>query len=211
MSKKQIIRLIIAAAVLFGGLILIACGVTHWKTGFDCSFKLTPDEHPAELYHLVTEGTALKPGSYTLTLEGNLGAGSGTQSAVRVDDVDGEIIMQEVLSGGGENSFEFKVQDRIRQVRIYIIYDPASGVINVKNAEISTDNVVYKGSVIRQAVIASLFILLWAFLTFRFVFPERYRGFTSTLERKISALEDAAPSKTENAYLKTEEIPPWMS
>ena len=183
MSKKQWKRLIIAAAVLLGGIILIACGVMHWKTAFECSFKLTPDKHSADLYHLVTDGTALKPGSYTLTLSGYLGAGNGTQSAVRIDDIDGEILLQEVLSGGEENTFEFKVQDRIRQIRIHIIYDPASGMVNVKNAVISTDNVVYKESVIRQAIIAFLFILLWAFLTFRFVFPEQYRGLISTFEK----------------------------
>ena len=100
MSKKQLKRLIIAAAVLLGGIILIACGAMRWQTAFECSFKLTPDKHPAELYHLVTEVTALKPGSYTLTLSGDLGAGNGTQSAVRVDDTDGEILLQEVLPGG---------------------------------------------------------------------------------------------------------------
>ena len=190
MNKKQITRLIIAAAALLCGIILIACGVMHWQAAFECSFKLTPDKHPAELYHLVTEVTALKPGSYTLTLSGDLGAGNGTQSAVRVDDVDGEILLQEVLSGGEENTFEFKVQDRIRQVRIHIIYDPASGMVNVKNAVISTDNVVYKESVIRQAIIAFLFILVWAFLAFRFVFPEQFREFISPLEQKINALVD---------------------
>ena len=183
MSKKQWKRLIIAAAVLLGGIILIACGAMRWQTAFECSFKLTPDEHPAELYHLVTEGTALKPGDYTLTLSGDLGAGNGTQSAVRVDDADGEILLQEVLPGGEENSFEFKVQDRIRQVRLRIIYDPASGMVNVKNAVISTHNVVYKESVIRQAKIAFLFILVWVFFAFRFVFPEQYREFISPLER----------------------------
>ncbi len=189
MSKKQIIRLIIAAAVLLGGIILIICGVMHWETDFEFSFKLTPDEHPAELYHLVTEATALKPGSYTLTLNGDLGAGNGTQSAVRVDDIDGEILFQEVLSGGEENTFEFKIPDRIRQIRIRILYDPASGVINVRRAVISTDNVVYRASAIRQAVIAVLFTLLWIFLIFRYVFPKQYREFIATSKQKIIALE----------------------
>ena len=192
MSKKQWIRLIIAAAVLLGGIILIARGVMYWKTGFECSFKLSPDQYPADLYHLVTEGAALKPGNYTLTLSGNLGAGSGTQSAVRIDDEDGEILLQEPLSGGEENSFEFKVQGRIRQIRIHVIYDPASGMVNVRNAAISTDHVLYKESVIRHAIITFLFILLWAFLTFRLVFPEQFRGLIATLERKFSALEDAS-------------------
>ena len=193
MSKKQWIQLIIAAAVLLGGIILINLDIMHWKAAFECSFKLTPDEHPAELYHLVTEGITLKPGNYTLTLNGNLGSGSGTQSAVRVDDTDGEILLQEVLLGGEENSFKFKVPDRVRQTRIHIIYDPDSGIVNVKKAAISTDHVLYKESIIRQAIITSLFILLWAFLTFWYVFPEQYRGFISTLEQKIIALEDVSP------------------
>ena len=190
MSKKQWIRLILAAAVLLGGIILITCGVMYWKTGFECSFKLTPDYYPAQLYHL--EDTALKPGSYTLTLSGNLGAGSGTKSTVIVENSDGEILLQEVLSGGEENSFELKVQNWSRQISIHILYDPDSGVINVKKAVISSDHVLYKNSVIRQAIIAFLFILFWAFLTFRLVFPRQYRGFISTLERKIIALEDVS-------------------
>ena len=192
MSKKQWIRLILAAAALLGGIILINRNIMRWETAFECSFKLTPDEHPAELYHLVMEGAALKPGSYTLTLSGDLGAGSGTQSAVRVDDVDGEILLQEVLAGGKENSFEFEVRDRVRQIRIHVIYDPASGMVNVRNAAISTDHVLYKESVIRHAILTFLFILLWAFAAFRLVFPEQFRGLIATLERKFSALEDAS-------------------
>ena len=192
MSKKQLKRLIIAATVLLGGIIFVNLDITHWKTAFECSFKLIPDKHSAELYHLVTEGIALKPGNYTLTLSGNLGAGSGTQSAVRVDDTDGEILLQEVLSGGEENTFGFKVSDQIRQIRIHFLYDPTSGVINVKDAEISTDNVVYKEAVIRQTIITFLFILLWAFFAFQYVFPVQYRGFISSLEQKINALEDVS-------------------
>ena len=196
MSKKQLLLLVIAAVVLLGGIILINRDIMHWETAFDCSFKLTPDKHPAELYHLVTESTALKPGSYTLTLNGNLGAGSGTQSAVRVDDADGEILLQEVLSGGEENSFEFNVQDRIQQIRIHIIYDPASGVISVNKAVISTDNVLYKISVLRKAILTFLFVLLWAFLTLRFVFPEQYRGFIAAVEQKSFALLNVLPGQS---------------
>ena len=209
MSKKQWKRLIIAAAVLLGGIILIACGAMRWQTAFECSFKLTPDEHPAELYHLVTEGAALKPGNYTLKLSGDLGAGNGTQSAVRVDDADGEILLQEVLSGGEENTFEFEVPDRIRQIRIHIIYDPASGVINIKNAVISTHNVVYKESAIRQAIIAFFFILLWAFLAFRFVFPEQYRKFFSPLEQKINAFMNVIFSERNSGITKKLNISNW--
>lgn len=196
MSKKQLLLLVIAAVVLLGGIILINRDIMHWETAFDCSFKLTPDEHPAELYHLVTDGAALKPGSYTLTLNGNLGAGAGAQSAVKVDDADGEILLQENLAGGEENSFEFKVQDRIRQIRIHVLYDPSSGVISVAKAVISTDNVVYKESIIRQTIITFLFILLWAFLTFRFVFPEQYRGFIATVEQKSIALLNVLPGQS---------------
>ena len=202
MSKKQLIRLIIAAAVLLGGITLIIRGVMHWQTSFEFSFQLTPDKHPAELYHLVTEGAALKPGSYTLTLSGNLGAGSGTQSAVRVDDTDGEILLQEVLSGGEENSFEFKVPARIRQIRIHILYDPDSGAINVRKAAITTDHVVYKESVIRQTIIAFLFISLWAFLSFQLVFPEQYRRFISMLEQKIAALEEVSAGENHERFNK---------
>ena len=41
--------------------------------------------------------------------------------------------------------------------------------------KISTDGILYKESLLRHLTITAFFFLLWALLTFRFVFPEQYR------------------------------------
>ena len=175
MKKKQWILLIIAACVLLGGVFLINRDIMHWETAFGCSFKLMPDKYPEDVYHLDMEAVTLKPGTYTLTLNGDLGAGNGARSAVKVDDAEGEVLLESVLDGGEENKFEFSVGDRIRQIRIHIFYDPGSDVINIKKVKISTESVLYKESLIRHIAVTAFFFLLWAFLSFRLIFPEQYR------------------------------------
>ena len=203
MSKKSLIRLAFAAAVLLVGIILINLDIAHWETAFDCRFKLEPDKHSAGLYHLEMEGAALKPGKYTLTLTGNLGAKSGPQSSVRIDDTDGEILLEEIFSGGEENRFEFEVQDRVRRIRIHILYNPASGAISVNKAVISTNNVLYKENVIRHAKITVIFVLICTFLyfAFRFVFPKQYRNFTPALDRKITDLLSIFSGEKNKSFL----------
>ena len=101
MKKKQCVLLIIALAVLLGGVFLINRDILHWETIFGYKLALNPDEYAEDFYHLDTDNLVLKPGSYTITLIGNLGAESGSRSAVKVDDSDGNILLQSDFSGGG--------------------------------------------------------------------------------------------------------------
>ncbi len=175
MSKKQWILLIIALAVLCGGLFLINRDIMHWETVFAYKLALVPDEHAVDFYRLDTDDLVLKPGTYTLTISGDFEAEDGARSSLRVDDYDGEILLQEELSGGTENTFELSVESYVRKIRIYVIYNPKSGEINVDSVRISSEGILYKESVLRHLTITAVFFLLWGLLSFRFVFPEQYR------------------------------------
>ncbi len=175
MNKKQWILLIIALAVLCGGLFLINRDIMHWETAFAYKLALVPDEHAVDFYRLDTDDLVLKPGTYTLTISGDFEAEDGARSSLRVDDYDGEILLQEELSGGTENTFELSIESYVRKIRIYVIYNPKSGEINVDSVRISSEGILYKESVLRHLTITAVFFLLWGLLSFRFVFPEQYR------------------------------------
>ena len=175
MKKKQWILLIIALAVLCGGVFLINRDILHWETAFAYKLALNPDEYTEDFYHLDTNDLVLKPGVYTITASGNLGAESGPRSAVKVDDADGEILLQEDFYGGTENAFELNIESHVRQIGIHVLYAPASGEIGVDKVKISSDDILYKESLLRHLTITVFFFLLCALLTFRLVFPERYR------------------------------------
>ena len=174
MKKKQWMLLAIALVVLCAGLFLINRDILHWETVFGYKLALNPDEYAEDFYHLDTNDLALKPGVYTLTLDGNLGEESGARSAVKVDDSEGEILLQEDFYGGTENTFELVIENHTRKIGIHILYAPASGEISVDRAKISSDGILYKESLLRHLTITIFFFLLWAFLVFRLVFPEQY-------------------------------------
>ena len=175
MNKKQWTLLIIAFAVLLGGVFLINRDILHWETAFAYKLALVSGEQSEDFYHLDTQDLVLKPGTYKLTLSGNLGAESGPRSAVKVEDADGEILLQEDFYGGTENTFELNIENHVRQIGIHVLYDPASGEIGIDKVEISSDGILYKESVLRHLTITAVFFLVWALLTFRIVFPEQYR------------------------------------
>ena len=77
--------------------------------------------------------------------------------------------------GGVENNFYLDIEGKARKIGIHILYTPASGEIGVDKVKISTESVLYKESLLRHLTITVFFFLLWAFLTFRIVFPEQYR------------------------------------
>ena len=175
MNKKQWILLIIAFAVLLGGVFLINRDILHWETTFAYKLALVPDERGVDFYRLDTDDLVLKPGTYTLTISGNFEAENGARSSLRVDDYDGDILLQEELQGGTENTFEVSVESSVRKIRIYVIYNPKSGEVNVDSVKISSEGILYKESVLRHFTVTAFFFLLWAWLTFRIVFPEQYR------------------------------------
>lgn len=101
MDKKQWVLLIAAVCILLGGIALLNRDVMHWETAFEYKLELNPNEYAEDFYHLDTQGLVLKPGVYTLTLYGNLGAEYGARSAIKVDDSEGEILFQSDFYGGG--------------------------------------------------------------------------------------------------------------
>ncbi len=175
MNKKQWIPLVFALVVLCGGVLLINRDILHWETTFAYKLALVPDERVVDFYRLDTDDLVLKPGTYTLTISGNFEAENGARSSLRVDDYDGVILLQEELQGGTENTFELSVESYVRKIRIYVIYNPKSGEVNVDSVKISSEGILYKESVLRHLTITAFFFLLWAWLTFRLVFPEQYR------------------------------------
>ena len=175
MNKKQWVLLIIALAVLCGGMFLINRDILHWETTFGYKLALNPDEYAEDFYHLDTDDLVLKPGSYTLTIHGNLGTGDGARSAIKVDDSEGEILLQSDFTGGEENNFSLDIEGKARKIGIHILYAPASGQISVDKIKISSDGILYKEPLLRHLTITAVFFLLWALLAFRIVFPEQYR------------------------------------
>ncbi len=175
MTKKQLVLLIIAVCVLLGGVFLINRDIMHWETAFVYKLKLNPDEYAEDFYHLDTQDLVLKPGAYTLTVSGNLGADDGAHSAIKVDDFNGEILFQSDFLGGAENNFYIEIEDKARKIGIHILYTPASGEISVDKIKISSDSILYKESVLRHLTISIFFCLALAFLVLRFIFHEQYR------------------------------------
>ncbi len=175
MKKKQLVLLIIALTVLLGGVFLINRDILHWETAFGYKLALNPDEYAEGFYHLDTDDLVLKPGSYTLTIQGNLGTGDGARSAIKVDDSEGEILLQSDFTGGEENNFSLDIEGKARKIGIHILYAPASGQISVDKIKISSDGILYKESLLRHLTVTVFFSLFWALLTFRIVFPEQYR------------------------------------
>ena len=175
MTKKQWVLLIIAVIVLLGGVFLINRDILHWETAFAYKLKLNPDEYTEDFYHLDTQDLVLKPGSYTLTLIGNLGVDDGAKSSIKVDDSEGEILYQSDFYGGTENVFDLTIEGHSREIGIHVLYDPASGEIAVDKVKISSDGILYKETILRHLTITVFFCLLLALLTLRFAFPEQYR------------------------------------
>ena len=175
MKKKQWILLIIAVCVLLGGMFLINRDILHWETAFAYKLKLNPDEYTEDFYHLDTQDLVLKPGAYTLTLTGNLGVDDGAKSSIKVDDSEGEILYQSDFYGGTENVFDLTIENHAREIGIHILYDPASGEIDIDKVKISSDGILYKETIFRHLTITLFFCLLLALLTLRLAFPDRYR------------------------------------
>ncbi len=175
MNRKQWILLIVAVCILLGGIALINRDVMHWEAAFVYKLALNPNEYTEDFYHLDMRDLVLKPGAYTLTISGNLGAENGARSSIKVDDSEGEILYQADFYGGVENKFDINIENYARKIGIHILYAPASGEISVDKVRISSEAVLYKESLLRHLTLTIFFILLWAFLTFRLVFPERYR------------------------------------
>ncbi len=175
MNRKQWILLIVAVCILLGGIALINRDVMHWEAAFVYKLALNPNEYTEDFYHLDMRDLVLKPGTYTLTISGNLGAEDGARSSIKVDDSEGEILYQADFYGGVENKFDINIENYARKIGIHILYTPASGEISVDKVRISSEAVLYKESLLRHLALTIFFILLWAFLTFRLVFPERYR------------------------------------
>ena len=175
MKKKQWMLLVTAVCLLLGGIFLINRDILHWETVFGYKLKLNPDEYAEGFYHLDTNDLILKPGSYTLTLDGNLGAESGARSAVKVDDSEGETLLQSDFVGGAENNFYLDIEGKARKIGIHILYTPASGEISVDKVKLSSDGILYKEPFLRHLTVTVFFFLLWTLLTFRLVFPGQYR------------------------------------
>ncbi len=175
MKKKQWALLIIALAVLLGGVFLINRDIMHWETVFAYKLKLNPEEYAEDFYHLDTQDLVLKPGAYTLTFTGNFGVDDGAKSSIKVDDSEGEILYQSDFYGGVENEFYITIENHAREIGLHVLYAPASGEISVDKIKISSDGILYKDSLLRHLTVTASFILAWAFLTFRIVFPDRYR------------------------------------
>ena len=100
MNKKQWVLLIAAVCVLIGGVCLINRDILHWETAFGYKLKLNPDEYTEGFYHLDTQDLILKPGAYTLTMDGNFGVDDGAKSSIKVDDSEGETLYQSDFYGG---------------------------------------------------------------------------------------------------------------
>ncbi len=101
MNRKQWILLIVAVCILLGGIALINRDVMHWEAAFVYKLALNPNEDTEDFYHLDMRDLVLKPGTYTLTINGNLGAEDGARSSIKVDDSEGEILYQADFYGGG--------------------------------------------------------------------------------------------------------------
>ena len=175
MKKKQWALLIIALAVLLGGVFLINRDIMHWETVFAYKLKLNPEEYAEDFYHLDTQDLVLKPGAYTLTFTGNFGVDDGAKSSIKVDDSEGDILYQSDFYGGTENIFELNIESHAREIGLHVLYAPASGEIGVDKVKISSDGILYKETLLRHLTVTVFFILVLAFLTFRLVFPEQCR------------------------------------
>ena len=160
------IKKLFFCVIAIGSLTLINSDITHYENRFEINRTLYPDVDGKGMI-LLTPEIGLKQGNYTIKLTGET---DGTQNAVVIFDGDTIALSELVPHGEFESVVTFKSEKPSGKFRIGVNFDPeTSTYITVREIEVHSENVLYKESFLRHAIL-SLFVLLVFFILFVRIF-----------------------------------------
>ena len=133
---------------------------------YDRSFS--PKENDKGYYYL-GETIFLKPGVYRLELSGELPQSSSEISLVSSDGA--VLYTEEFERSDGIAVFNFQISGQPQNVRLRLNYDPQSGPIQINHIQISSEHVLYKGTILRHVIVSLICSLVYLILLLRILKP----------------------------------------
>ncbi len=149
-------------------LILINRDLLHFEYRYPFARTFSPEIDPKGNY-VISDSVSLKRGTYTLHFNSYAdGRGSGCYV---IDS--NEIILHtsDIPMGKASVSTRFEIETSAA-VRIGFSYSPESGMIETGSIEIESDNVLYRDSLLRHAVISLFVSVAFIWLAFRLIKPD---------------------------------------
>ena len=168
MKRNKIIPILLVLCGLAALLAFINRDIRHYTYDMRLERAFTPETAVHQEY-LLTAQIPLKPGSYTLSPQITVeGIGSGIFLA---DENEQKIFMEDLTDGMTDPSFPFEIEGGTKLIRLGISYDPAYSAVRMKRLRITGENVLYRDSLMRHAVLSLLLILAALWLILRLCFP----------------------------------------
>ena len=169
MRKRAFIIIPVVLLLLCAGLTAVNKDLYHFTCDTLCRRAFLPQtDHSGD--YLITQQTALKPGTYTLSLQMKVhGIGSGLYLA---DGNDEEIFYADLEDSMEDPSFAFEIKGSTARVRVGIRYNAPDSSVQMERIRISSDHVLYRESLLRHASLSVLLILAAALLVLRSCFPD---------------------------------------
>ena len=173
MKKERIFSLILI--IVFAGLLFAANrDIGHYEYNDVLRRSFSPEENEKWFYYL-GDPVTLKPGTYDLTLSGELPQYRCGISIL--DESDNMIFEDEIQKPGHDVTFTFQIREKSRRIRISFSYDPIAGYVQINHIRISGDHVFYKDTIVRHLVISLLLVLILILLLLRVNKPEVFCRF----------------------------------
>ncbi len=173
MKRNRILLAILIVILLCGCLFIVNRDIKHFEYEFVFSRTFVPGADVKGNY-TITNTIVLKPGTYHLSFTGNVeGKGSGYYL---IDSNDEIFISGEFQPGMLPSDAEIKMGD-VRTVRIGLYYDPASGSMESSKIRLTTDNVLFKDSILRHAFLSGFCVLAALYALARILFPSFWERF----------------------------------
>ena len=165
--KKKLISAVILLLALAAALVYVNRDLTHFKYDYHAVRTFMPEED-AKGRFMLTDTFVLKPGEYELTFEGDAGSYG---NSVFLESSDGTALIEYELNAEPEQRREFTVEGSAVNVRIGFTYDPALGNATVRRISVTSENVLYKESLLRHGMISALLTLLAVLIWLRICVP----------------------------------------
>ena len=123
MEKKKIICLLGSLIFLVGALFFVNRDLMHFEYRFPYERSFDPEVDTKGI-HLITGELTLRPGNYQLEMLGNM---SGNGSSWLISDLNGEVIVEDMIVPGSENlRADVSITDP-RPMRVGVRYEPDGG------------------------------------------------------------------------------------
>ena len=169
--KKKLISAAILLLLLAAALVYVNSDLTRFEYAYHAARTFMPEED-AKGRFILTDTFVLKPGEYALNFEGDAGSYG---NSVFVESSDGTAMIEYELNAEPKQSEEFTVEGSAVNARIGFAYDPAFGNAAVRRISVTSENVLYKESLLRHGTISALLAVLAVLVWLRICVPGSFK------------------------------------